>query len=154
MSRMLASDLSPVAGGGGAVPSIHISSLGWGRGFRTWSMLSALTVLHLPPPSPDPFLAPFPLLFLYHHLSCSDQRLLVSQGEGELSEGSFCTKEVESSAPLLTGWMASPPKSKRLSLSNWKMGATTSLFLLHRSCEDGLGMGVRGLYLITEALPR
>ena len=117
-------------------------------------MLSALTVLHLPPPSPDPFLAPFPLLFLYHHLSCSDQRLLVSQGEGELSEGSFCTKEVESSAPLLTGWMASPPKSKRLSLSNWKMGATTSLFLLHRSCEDGLGMGVRGLYLITEALPR
>lgn len=64
--------------GGGAVPSIHISSLGWGRGFRTWSMLSALTVLHLPPPSPDPFLAPFPLLFLYQHLSCSDQRLSVS----------------------------------------------------------------------------
>lgn len=77
MSQMLASDLSPVVGEG-SVPSIHISSLGWGRGFRTWSMLSALTVLHLPSPSPDPFLAPFSLLFLYQHLSCSDQRPLVS----------------------------------------------------------------------------
>ena len=41
-------------------------------------MLSALTVLHLPSPSHDPFLAPFSLLFLYQHLSCSDQRPLVS----------------------------------------------------------------------------
>lgn len=77
MSQMLASDLPPAVGEG-SVPSIHISSLGWGRGFRTWSMLSALTVLHLPSPSPDPFLAPFSLLFLYQHLSCSDQRPLVS----------------------------------------------------------------------------
>lgn len=31
-------------GGGGAVPSINISFPGWGRGFRIWSTLSALTV--------------------------------------------------------------------------------------------------------------
>lgn len=77
MSRMLASDLSPVVGGWGCALHPYLLSR---LGQRLQDLEYALCphCLAFAPPSPDPFLAPFPLLFLYQHLSCSDQRLSVS----------------------------------------------------------------------------
>lgn len=107
--RMLASDLSPVWWGWGCALHPYLLSR---LGQRLQDLEYALCphCLHCPL---------HPLTPSWHHFpSCSStstfpvliKRLSVSWGEGELSEGSFCARKLESSAPLLTGWMASPPK--------------------------------------------